>query len=63
MELRDAVQLLTLAFLTGAFWQRTGTINETLKDMQRSFDRSIEALTDRVNDHGERLGRLEGRRD
>lgn len=63
MALGDVVEILALVFLAGAFWQRTGAVNETLKEVKLSFDASIKALTDRVNDHGERLGRLEGKFD
>lgn len=61
MGIGDVLQLVAIVFFAGAFWQRTGTLNETLKEMKKSFDASIVALTDRVNDHGERIGRIEGR--
>jgi predicted transposase YdaD len=57
----DAIEVLAIVFFTGAFWQRTGTLNETMKDMKQSFDKSIGALTERVNEHGTRIGRIEGR--
>ena len=61
MEIRDFIQLLGLAFLTGAFWQRTGTLNATLQKMEQSFERSIAALTERVNENSDRISRIEGR--
>jgi predicted transposase YdaD len=57
----DAIEVLAIVFFTGAFWQRTGTLNETMKEMKSSFDKSIGALTERVNEHGTRIGRIEGR--
>jgi hypothetical protein len=59
----DLLQLVAIVFFAGAFWQRTGTLNTTLKEMKDSFDRSIITLTTRVNDHGERISRIEGRRE
>ena len=61
MALGDALQLAALVFLAGAFWQRTGDLNETLKKMEQSFEKNLQALTERVNDHGERISRIEGR--
>lgn len=59
--MRDLLEVIAIVFFAGAFWQRTGTLNETLKEVKESFDKSIGALTERVNDHGERIGRIEGR--
>lgn len=61
MGIGDSLQLAAIVFFAGAFWQRTGTLNQTLKEMKDSFDKSITALTERVNDHGERISRIEGR--
>jgi hypothetical protein len=61
VQASDLIELVALVFFAGAFWQRTGTLNETLKEMKVSFDKSIGALTDRVNNHSERISRIEGR--
>ena len=59
----DILQIAAIVFAAGVFWERSGTLNTTLKEMKNSFDKSIAALTDRVNDHGERISRIEGRSD
>ena len=61
MDVIEALQLVAIVFAAGAFWQRTGTLNDTLKEMKVSLNASIMALTDRVNDHSERISRMEGR--
>lgn len=61
ISLGDVLQLVAIVFFAGAFWQRTGMLNDTLKKAEESFERSIEKLTDRVNEQGVEIAQIRGR--
>ena len=77
MELQEwariGLEVGAVAFAAGVMRQELRSLNKTveriehdfttgMRDLREDLSESVRDLTGRVNDHGERLGKLEGER-